>query len=229
MQTEYADTVPNAVRLNLEALGEIRDNAVHFLNKDFDLKKKIHEIGSANLKNYLFLVRTWFGTDLSGFQIFLMPISFVSGFSTAEAVVPNAEERRILEYMRGLEEAIDDDVSNDTNLSLDIAVRLRRTSQAAAEMRVTNNPGAVEVQLSEEDVRDKYPWDYNILTTRLRNRYTDFLANQKYHDLRRPLEDDPNLCRTRYLDPGNTQSPTKKFYSPNIMREFDAHYTRTGS
>jgi len=226
LRDEYADSIDEVVKLNLEALCEVRDNAVHFVNKDFDLRKKVHELGTANLKNFLYYVRSWFGTDLAEYQIFLMPIAMVSGFRTADAIVPNAEERRLLEYMREIELGVDDDVNNNTNLTLDVTLRLRRAGDGNAEARITNNPDAVKVRLSEEDVRDKYPWDYKILTSRLRNRYTNFLLNQKYHDLRRPLEENPALCHMRHLDPGNPNSTTKRFYSPNILREFDAHYTR---
>ena len=46
---EYGDSINPVVLKNLEALTEIRDNAVHFLNKDFEIRKKVHEIGTANL------------------------------------------------------------------------------------------------------------------------------------------------------------------------------------
>jgi len=93
-------------------------------------------------------------------------------------------------------------------------------------LTLTNDPNAVPVVLSEEDIRDKYPWDYNILTTRLRKRYSDFKANQKYHGIRKPLEANDRYCRKRYLDPANKAGIGKWFYSPNIVREFDPHYGR---
>lgn len=82
------------------------------------------------------------------------------------------------------------------------------------------------VTLTEEDIRERYPWDYETLTKRLRSRYTDFLANQKYHDLRQPLETQAALCHTRLLTPENANSSTKKFYSPNMVARFDEHYQK---
>ncbi len=31
--------------------------------------------------------------------------------------------------------------------------------------------------------------------------------------------------KTRYLNPGNPKSSRKDFYNPNIVPEFDRHYT----
>ena len=68
--------------------------------------------------------------------------------------------------------------------------------------------------------------DYGGLTDRLRKRYIDFLANQKCHDIRKPLMADPRFVKSRYLAPGNPKSAKKDFYNPNIVGEFDSQYTR---
>jgi len=226
LRNEYRDVIPHVVRSNLEALTEVRDNAVHFLNSDLTLRKKVHELGTASVKNFLHLTEDWFGTSLGDYQLYLLPIGFVQAPRQRAGVLLNAEERNWLEYVSQLEAAIDDDTTNDTNLSLDIDIRFSRRTESPHSVRVTDDPAAVEVRVSEEDLRDQYPWTYDILSRRLSRRYKDFLMNQDYHRIRQALEDDNRFCRTRYLDPGNPRSSTKKFYSPNIVREFDAHYQR---
>lgn len=227
LANNYADTINPVVKKNLEALAEIRDNAVHFLNKEFELRKKVHEVGTANLKNYVNIVRQWFGVGLSDFKLFLMPIAFLRDIGSAEGVMLNTEERNLLEYIKGLENEVDDDVANDFNLSLNIGIRIRRVSETAgAEVVISDRPDAIPVKLEEEDIRAKYPRDYGILSKRLQDRYSDFKLAQKYHDIRKELEQDAKLCNTRYLDPGNPSSATKKFYNSNIIREFDKHYKR---
>jgi hypothetical protein len=227
LTNDYADTINVVVRKNLEALTEIRDNAVHFLNKDFDLRKKVHEVGTASLKNYVNIIRQWFGISLSDFKLFLMPIAFMRDMGRAEGILINTEERNLLAYIKGLELEVDDDVTNDFNLSLNIDIKMRRVSHAeGAEVVISDGPEAVPVKIEEADVREKFPWDYEILTKRLQDRYSDFKMAKKYHDIRKKLELDQKLCNTRYLDPGNPKSATKKFYSPNIIREFDKNYKR---
>ena len=83
----------------------------------------------------------------------------------------------------------------------------------------------MHVKLSEEDIRDRYPWDYYALRDRMKARYIDFKENEKYNDLRKKLAEDPQYMKTRYLDPANTKSSKKNFYSPNILAQFDKAYT----
>jgi len=224
---DYGDTLDPLVRRNLEVLTEIRDNAVHFLNKDLGFTKKVHEIGTACLKNYLRLIRQWFGVNLSEYRLFLMPIAFIRDVGPVEAIHLNAEERNLLHYVRDLERKVEDDTSRDFNLSLDLDIRVKRVTDARAmPVSPSNSPEAILIRLQEEDIRERYPWDYGMLTTRLRKRYVDFCENRQYHRVRKMLESDIKLCNPRYLDPGNPKSAKKNFYNPNILREFDKQYRR---
>ena len=81
-------------------------------------------------------------------------------------------------------------------------------------------------RLEEADVRERFPWDYEILTKRLKDRFSDFKLAKKYHDIRKELEQNPKLCNPRYLDPGNPKSAKKNFYCPNILKDIDKHYKR---
>ena len=50
---------------NIQALIEIRDNSAHFVNKDIYFGRRILEIGTASLRNYVYLSTEWFQLDLS--------------------------------------------------------------------------------------------------------------------------------------------------------------------
>src|SRR3990172_1130794 len=175
LTNDYADTINPVVRKNLEALTEVRDNAVHFINKEFEIRKKVHEVGTANLKNYVNIIRQWFGVSLSDFKLFLMPIAFLRDMGSAEGVLINTEERNLLAYIKSLESVVDDDVTNDFNLSLNIDIKIRRVSETSgAEVVISDGPNAIPIKLEEENIRERYPWDYDILTKRLQDRYSDF-------------------------------------------------------
>jgi hypothetical protein len=225
----YGDTISPTVRMNLDAVCEIRDNAVHFLNKDLDLRKKVYELGTASVKNYMYLVRSWFGTNLSDYQVFLMPIAILNDARSADVITSNNEEKNLLNYVSNLEEMIDDDVSNDVNLTLDVSISFKRSSDSNAKVTLLNTPDAVEVHISEEDFRDRYPWDYGILRTKLKARYSDFIENNKYHTTRKKFEKNDRLCMERFLDPIRKTGTPKKFYSSNILKEFDKIYRRNGT
>jgi len=96
-----------------------------------------------------------------------------------------------------------------------------------AGVQITDDPNAPAVRLEEEEIlRKKYPLDYRTLTTGLLARYSDFKRNPKYHKLRKEFMKDKKLCRTRYLDPNNTEGTRKDFFSPAIYKKFDKHYTK---
>jgi hypothetical protein len=224
----HGDSINPTVRKNLEALVEIRDNAIHFMNKGFQIKKKVHEMGTANLKNYFTLIKRWFGSDFSQYNLFLMPIAFLDDVSSIEGLQLGKAEQNLLKYMDQLEAGIEDNISNDFNLSLDIEVKFKkvRTQEATPVVVDPTSPDAVLISLSEEDIREKYPWDYKMLIHRLRQRYSNFKQNARFYQIKKELEDDDRYCKARYLDPGNTNGTVKKFYNPNICKEFDKHYSR---
>jgi hypothetical protein len=93
-------------------------------------------------------------------------------------------------------------------------------------VQVTNNLNAPEVRLTEEQVQEKYPWEYDRLTAERRKRYGGFKLVQKFHDLRKWLAANARFGHVRLLDLGNPKSPKKPFFNPNIIAEFDKHYTR---
>ena len=72
--------------------------------------------------------------------------------------------------------------------------------------------------MTEEQIREQYPWDYRKLTEECQSRYQDFKCNQKYHSIRKPLLGDERYSYTRRLDPENPKSSKKTFYNPNILQ-----------
>jgi hypothetical protein len=155
-----------------------------------------------------------------------MPLAFLSMPRTVEGISLNREERQLLAYlgkMRDVEEGTD----NDFNVALTIEVSVRRTKDPTGVGIIhSDQPSALAVRFDEEDIREKYPWSYDILTNRLLKRYGNFKANRKYHSIRKPLEGDARFCRERLLDPANPKGISKRFYSPNIVKQFDDHYER---
>jgi hypothetical protein len=221
--------VPEPVKTNLMALAEVRDNAIHFINASPQLSKQVLEIGTACLRNFIELGKQWFSLDLSSYSLYLMPIGFLPS-AEATAIAPSKDEQKVVNYLATLmKDAHEGDVQ-DYHVSLDVNISFKRTSAAAANAIIVtndlNDPNAVHVNISEEDIRKQYPWNYADLTAKLHSRYIDFKENNKYHELRKKLAANPQYKKTRYLDPANTSGSRKDFYNPNIVPEFDKAYTR---
>ncbi len=216
---------------NINLLVEVRDNAIHFFNRGIGLSARIRDIGTASLRNYMYLVQDWFHFDLSRYNFYLMPLSFfhasdvVASFSVEK---PNAQTRNLLSYLSDSESRYPSDESQSYNVSLQLETRLVRTrSPEAIAVAMTSDRGAPHITYSVEDMLLRFPLRYDELVRKLRHRYSDFLQNQEFHDLMKVLEaDDERYCHRRPLDPAKPQSTHKKFYSTEVFKALDPHYTR---
>lgn len=227
LENYHSISIDNALKSNLDALIEIRDNAVHFVNAGLDLYKQVLEVGTAAIRNYITLSRNWFGRDLSQYSFFLMPLGFIQTGDLATAATLGPNERNVVKYLADLAASGEESPNTDFHVSLAVNLSFRRSkADNASAVAVTNDPNAPRVTISEEDIRERYPWDYSELTRRLKERYIDFKANQRYHEIRKPLMSDPRYVARRYLDPGNPRSQTKDYYNSNVLQVFDQHYTR---
>lgn len=217
------------LKKNLTCIVELRDNAIHFFNKGFCFTLQVQELGSAALQNFVNLIRAWFDRDLSKFNFYLMPLSFVSGPSMSEATIVNGEERQFMSFVSSLNGGTSgDDEIGPYNVSINISVQFVKASTSGAVPVEVVKPGtgATQVELTEEQVRKNYPWTYEDLCTRLKSRYRDFKVVQRFHNLRNAIQGNPKFVNRRYLDPGNPKSGKKDFYSSNILNYFDQHYTK---
>lgn len=222
--------VEQATLQNILALVEIRDNAAHLINKDLYIGRRVQEIGTASLQNYLHLATIWFGLDLSIYNFFLMPISFYHGFETAEPATRAdypIQTQRLLAYLDAQEAVESEDAGSGQHVALRLETKLVRAKGATAiEFRYTDDPNAPAIAIREEDVLKNYPLTYRELSDNLKSRYSDFLENGDYHKIRHALEKEQKFCLVRFLNPANHASSRQRFYNPNIFQEFDKHYTR---
>jgi hypothetical protein len=219
-----------AIKANLEALTEIRDNAVHFVIASAQLAKKVLEVGTAAVRNFVELAHLWFQHDLSGRHFFLMPIGFVDAPHVASAIDLSKDESRLIAYLAKLAGNTAQGTKSPFNVTLEVNLSFKRSTAAGAlAVAITNDPNAPEVTLGEDDFKRIYKWTYHQLVDQLKKRYTDFKVNDKSVRIRRPLMMDPKYVRPRYLDPDNPKSGKKDFYCPTILAEFDKHYTRKPS
>jgi hypothetical protein len=221
--------VEQACHDNFLALIEIRDNAAHFINKDLYLGRRILEIGTASLRNYLCLATEWFQLDLSEYNFFLMPISFYHGFEAAEpatrAHYPE-QVQRLLAYLDDLEGQPAEETAKQ-HIALRLETKLvRGKDQASVSFRWTDDPAAPAITVREEDVFKNYPMTYRDLADAMKRRYDDFLENKAFHKIRKALEKDSKFAIVRLLYPANPRSARQRFYNPNILQEFDKHYVR---
>jgi hypothetical protein len=211
---------------NIQVLLELRDSAVHFYNQSPAFRVRLQEIGAACAKNFATAVHDWFDRELSEFELHLMPLAFVDLPTNMDGYLLNAEEKNFLSFLEALDKPQADP---DSPYSVTINIELKFTRSKAKDAlaaQITNDPNAPAVRLTDEQIREKYPWDYQKLTEECAKRYSDFKQDKTYHAVRKGLLGDPRFGAIRFLDPGNPKSAKKPFFNPNILNELDKHYTK---
>ena len=189
---------------------EIRDSAVHYYNQSPAFALRLYEVGAASVKNFVAVLNDWFKRDLSEFNLYLLPLSFGGAPPKSDALV-NAEEQKFLSYLASAESKTADPASRFL-VTVNVEVKfVRSKSRAAIPVMITKNPKATAIHLTKEQIREKYPWDYQRLTVECRKRYSDFKLVDDYHELRKKLLADPRFGTIRYLDPGNPKSAKETF------------------
>ena len=214
---------------NIQVLLELRDSAVHFYNQSPAFWVRLQEIGAACAKNFATTVHDWFDRELSEFELHLMPLSFVDLPTNMDGFLLNAEEKNFLSFLEALDKPQADP---DSPYSVTVNIELKFTRSKAKDAlaaQITNDPNAPAVRLTDEQIREKYPWDYQKLTEECAKRYSDFKQDKTYYAVRKGLMTDSRFGTIRFLDPGNSKSQKKPFFNPNILNELDKHYTKNAA
>jgi len=209
---------------NLQGMIAIRDNAIHFYNESPLLAQRLQELGTATVKNFVIASQDWFGMDFADYNFHLMPLAFFNPPAVA-AVVLTKEEKRIVQYIESLE--TNKDSARNYAVSVNVEVKfIRSKASDSLNVQLSNDPAAMPIQFTEEQITAKYPIDFGQLRDRCAKRYRDFVANAKFYSLKKSLQEDQKYSRERELDVGNPRTPKKRYYSEAIFTELDKHYEK---
>ena len=201
---------------NLWSLVEIRNNAVHFLNEDVELSRRVYEAGSACLRNYAAAVAEWFNSDLSKHRFMILPLSF-EGVGEGLAI-PARRSKQMANLMAYLDRASDDHPLREGNpyaASLRIETRIvgSRNKDATA-VRLGGGPDAPVVSLSDEEMLRGWPLDYDAMRARVKTRMPAIKFNNEFHAAVRGLKGNQRMVLRRSLDPRDPNcTSNKEFYS----------------
>lgn len=224
--------LPKRLVENIELIVEIRDNAIHFFNESKLFEKKVLEIGTASLKSYVHCVNEWFNYDLSRYNFYLMPISFFHSHELESFSINNEDiqHQNLLNYISNKEDDFPSKVREKHNISLILETKFVR-SQSIESLKVkydNDDPNAITVKVSaEQQFAAKYKWSFKEhLIPKLKEKYSNISFGKEFREIMREIEKDENLCGLRYLDFIKKTGVPRKFYSPNVIKEFDKHYDK---
>ncbi len=211
--------LPSACRENLLLLVEVRDNAIHFVNDDRDLALQVHEIGTASLVNYVATLSEWFDRDLGSSRFSILPLSFEPA-SKVTSVKPR-RSRQAANLLAHMERTCAEHAKLSTG-RFAVSLRVETTivgshSSGATPIKLGKGPDAAKVELTEDELRRRWPFDYAALIKQLSKRIPGFKQDKRFHDEKRARSSDEQYAKDRLLDINNPKSTKKTYYSQAML------------
>lgn len=212
------------IALNVLSIIEIRNTSIHYHNTSIDYIKSTHELGSASIHGFITYLYEWFGQRLTKYNLYLLPLSFFGSQST-EAIPVYSQEKKLLDYIDQQRGKHPYKKSDKYHYAFQIQISFTKRNKSGSGVYLSNDTSAPRVQLSDEDLKAKYPLKFQELVEKCKNRYVNFTQNNDFFQTKAKLEDDLRYCYQRY--PGLDRSGTpKKHYSSAILEELDKKYSR---
>ena len=222
------DELDDATCENIEALVELRDNSIHFINKSEVLSLKIGELGMAAISNYNAYLFDWFAGSMGKYNVYLMPMALINEKEFTSSVLGNQEKavENVLKYISEKEKLYPSDVDKRHNLTVSVDIKLVKASKIdeSKQFAISSNGDGLEVNVSPEDISKIYPIEYRGLVEKLKSRYKNFKVNSEFYEYKKNLEGRKDLCYAYPLNPKNPDSQTKKMYSSKMIKAFDNYY-----
>lgn len=135
-------------------------------------------------------------------------------------------DRKLIPKLRFIKEGNLKDKGWPTLKLIGDVIPMSTEKDLLTDVRLTDDPAAPVIRLEEENIiKKEYPLDFQLLKSKLEERYSNFVANQRFYNIKKELMKDPQFCRIRYLDIFNLRG-AKPYYSLKIIEEFDKYYAR---
>ena len=189
---------------SIELLNIIRNNAIHLVNKDSELASIVYEIGSANLKNYIEFIIENFNKDLTKYNFYLMPLSFYNEYDIIDniKIQDTSFKNKLKTDLLELNSKYKSGPNEKYNILLATKVTFLKGDKNAISTNFIkkSDKDAITVNLTDEEIDIRYPLSYEELVIKLKERYTDFKQDKKFHNLNKEYRKNINNAYQRFLN-----------------------------
>lgn len=216
---------------NIELLNNIRNSAIHLINKDSELCNIVFEIGSANLKNYIEFIIENFNKNLSKYNFYLMPLSFYNDYEIVDNLkiqdtsLKSKLKRDLLvlnsQYKSGPNEKY------SILLSTKVSFTQGDTRIITTKLGKTKNDSDFVINLSDDEIDKRYPLSFNELVKILRKRYSNFKQDKTFNELNKKFRVNVKNAYQRFLNNKEKTGTCRWQYSSNILNDFDKYYIKS--
>ncbi|CAM4362421.1 DUF3644 domain-containing protein [Aquirufa beregesia] len=218
---EKGTPISENLKNSIEALVELRDNAIHFHNEK-EISKELQELGFACIKNYMNIIKYWkIEIDLCNYNFYLMPLAYVDSKVEASSITTEAVQK----YIDFVKNKVNETTDDEYTIAISIEIQFTK-SNSFDSIGVKYAQDGIPITISEEDIRIKFPMDTKKLIETAKERFSDFKQDKKFNTLMKIIKSNDKLCYIRQLDPENPKSNKKPYYSTNILQELDKNYTK---
>ncbi len=214
-------TISGNLKNSIEALIELRDNAIHFHNEK-EISKELQELGFACIKNYMNIIKFWsIEINLNNYNFYLMPLAYIDSKVEASSITTD-EVQKYIDFVKNKVNGTTDD---EYTIAISIDIQFNKSNSFDA-IGVKYSADGIPITISEEDIRIRFPMDTKKLTDTAKKRYIDFKQDKKFNGIMKVIKENDKLCYIRQLDPENSKSQKKPFYSSNVLQELDKRYSK---
>lgn len=241
-----------AVRKNIEKIEKYRNEIVHFYSDN--LEPYIFMLVARAALNYVEFIKTYFNKDIMQDDgLFIMPLGFKLPFKPEEFLSKNyakylggKESKEFIKSIVSVTEELEKEGVSDSivlgfniyfesvkkNTNKDILAAITSVEESEVKfskilkVTPTNDPSAQKIMVSDEQYVKIWNLDHQDLVNWCKKNIKDFKQNREFNKYKKILEKDRKCTHIRKLDPNNSKSQTKKFYSEYALEKLKELYSK---
>ena len=219
--------ITNNLKENIDILIEIRDNAIHFLNKSDNIKAKIYAICAASIRNYVKILEKWFeNIKIIDYNFFITPLNFDSIMTNFDPVNTSVAEKNFLNYIELATNVSSENDEFDVLVNVDIKLSKNSIDEAVL-LKYANDGKKINIELSDEMFKKMYPFTYTQIIEMIKRKRPDIKQSEKFRRVKKELQKEEICCKARYLDIVNKIGQPKYYYNSNFVNKLLEKYDST--
>jgi len=245
-----------AIKMNILAIEEYRNNVAHFYN--LQLIPCIFSLVSRCALNFVEFVKMHYNKDIMADDgLFILPLGFKLPFKpedflshTAPAYTSSPEAQKFIDNIlsishnlksQGIEDSIVlgfdvfmHSVKKIQNSDIIVAISndANTTISMVKNVKISSDPNAATVYLSDNEFRSTYPYTHTKLVEECKSQIREFKKDKRFNEAKRKMaetENPANYFSERRLDPHNKKSASQKFYSELAIQYIVRYYAHANN
>lgn len=218
--------ISNNLKDNINIIIEIRDNAIHLLNRSSNIKEKLYSICAASIKNYVKIFDMWFNSiKIDQYNFFITPLNFDTAIKNYDTLSTSVAERNLLNYLELSANSSSEGDEFDILVNVDIKVSKSSIDEAVL-LKYASDGKKINIELNDEMFKKMYPFTNEQIIQMIRKKQADFKQGTKFNTIKKKLQKEEICCKARYLDVVNKRGNSRYYYNSNFVNKVLEEYNR---